>query len=283
MNKNLKFHVRIEDGLWTNTNKIMDPVGAEYTVIMDRYYDSAQILNSAGALVGSITQPTGKADMVQALKNYLISDLGCVFAVDNAVRSTTAVVIVPESLVYSLIADPFLPNSGVFTLTTGSSTTAAIGYDADSGDVEDALAAIGLTVATVSGDLGNGMTIDLVNAPGVTLSVATNTLISAQEQQLSFSDVPDAGQLTVSYDSTQVIIVPADTASSIKTKFASILPDLDVHGDFTSGLLFTFLNTMDPDEITQVSNTMTASSVPVVVNFTTGTDYQKIDLILTEQ
>ncbi len=194
LNSPLRFKVRL-DGLWTNSTPVQDQTGNHYKVTMDRYYQSAQIYNSSDELVAECSEAASAADLVQAVKNYLIVELGCAFAVDNAERYSHVVLesAAVGASAYTLTAiEPGSTGQAIFS-AGGNNSSPVLGNKFGSASIiQTALRTIpGLenVVVTANGVpwWTNGYNIDMSTAGGLVLTIASDTVLGSGGEPINLT------------------------------------------------------------------------------------------------
>ena len=154
-------------------------------------------------------------------------------------------------------------------------------------------ATYGIGTVTCYGDLATvipvGTTFSVDGDPTSTFSTTAEATIAAgtdEVQTITFSDVPDAGAWTLTYDgvSTGSIAYNA-VAADIETALESLsnLDSITVTGNFTDDFVVTFTGTdgSQPKEILQIgTNTLTAATVTVTTTVTETTSgvYPNVDV-----
>lgn len=277
MPNKIKLRVNSTDSRFETINPIIDTSGASYKVLVDRFSLNAVIKNSSDIVVAQVNGNGNITSTLQAVKNYMINSLSCIFNMDNNIRfdNTGLALSTPsnKTLTYSVV-----PTSGAITLTYNSvAATSSIPYNATATQVQDALRTIAaLPDVTVTGTVASTFIVKMggVVTP-LTIATTANTLQRDAIIHLAFGAVPTSGAFTISYGGNPTASIPyTATAAQVQTALRLVtgLSAVTVAGNFTSGFDITMVGIASPTAVTAPTNTLSNGSA-VSITVTTGTAY----------
>jgi hypothetical protein len=285
----LRLKVQLSDGNWVNSKKLVNESQVEYSLVVDRFFSKAQILNSSGVTVAQLAGNGNSNSTMQAIKNYMIASLSFKFPMDNNIKydNTGLALAVPlvNVLTYSAV-----PTVGVITLRYNSvSATSSIPYNATAAEVQAALRTIsGLEYVTVTGSVG--ATFSVTNGGVITpltYSTTGGTLKREGQSKVAFDAVPDAGAFKLTYGGNESASLAFNaSAAQVQTALRALtgLSAVTVSGNFTSGFTTLFVGMASPTAITVTTNTLTTAGgalTPVVTNVTIPVAYAAVTIAVS--
>jgi hypothetical protein len=123
-----------------------------------------------------------------------------------------------------------------------------------------------------------GFVVDMSGATPITTTVTTTAAGTVEVQTITFSDVPDGGNFTLTYG------LLGDTGSLAHTTDAAALEaaiqgidaslsSVTVTGDYATGFVITFTDVVAPTTLTMTANTLVTGAVPVTETITITTPW----------
>lgn len=233
MNTRITLRANANDNILTS-NKILSEDGGFYYCRIARDFLSGQILDDANVVVAEVTGNTSEHQMLQAIKNYLITELDCKFAVDNIPRDAGSV-----SIALPVAQKQLLTFSEVFTRTGISNSNSGAGnykvsYGAYTTDLlvlstgsaaniptDDAVylqtelrLLPGLEAVVVTGTMATGLEVEFVGVSNPTpLTIPFNTLIQFPLFKASFSAPPVSGNYKFNFNGNDSSAIAYNTAN----------------------------------------------------------------------
>jgi hypothetical protein len=263
-----------------STNPIVSESGHKYTLVVERNFSAAQILNELGSVVGSMTGTDTKNEVMMGVKKFLAESLNCKFAVDTLSHN---VVVDPTNEMATELTLEFddVPNSGHLILEYNSNLTAPILSDDDDTDLTAKLnAVLGLEDIEAGGDFATDFVLDVtdINEDPNNLNISENTLMIMQEQNIAFDEVADEGTVEILYGDDTVVISFDDLAADVQTTLRTIsaLSEVLVTGDTNVGFLVQFVNVVDPESLDVGDSTLKSGGIDVETTIDAVASYTAI-------
>jgi hypothetical protein len=259
------------DSRFVNSQPLVNSSGDVYSIIIDRNAVVGQILDANGATVAQCDGEGSIPKMLQAMKNYMIDNLGMVFFQPNKLFNETAISVAAPST--NTLNPDNTPTSGSVIITYDSVNTPAIAFDATAADVQASLRSLAdLQDITVSGTMA---TLFTVTNSGVisplTYATTSNTLQRDEVVLIEFDAVPDSGTFKITYDGNESAAINFDAiAADIETEIQLLagLETATVAGSFAAGFTITLTQIISPTAITVTSNSLMVGIAPTAVGTT---------------
>lgn len=280
----IRLKVQDSDSRYISTHPLINSLGDSYSLLMDRGFMVGQILNASGATVAQCLGNGNSVVLLQAMRNYMTSNLSFVFFDPSNRFDETAVSFAAPST--NTLTRSAIPTFGSITLRYNSiSATSAISFNATAAEVQASLRTIsGLQDVTVSGTMATAYTITNsgIITP-LTYSTTANTLQRNGTSLVEFDTVPDEGVFQLSYGGNPTADIDFDaTAADVQTALRLVagLSAVTVSGDFTVGFTITFVGVVSPTAITMPVNTLETATVPVTPTITIPIAYAAVTLVV---
>lgn len=193
-----------------------------------------------------------------------------------------------------LISFSGAPASGAFKLTYGGNeSTSSVNYNGTAANVQSALREIsGLADVTVAGTIAGGLTVYMAGVDGDAgaISVTSSTIKGAatiEIQTLSFSSVPNSGDVTLNYNSGTALLAYNDNAAALQAalRLISTMDSVTVAGSFAAGFAITFTGISgDAALITLSANSLDdgAAVTPTMTETVKGIAAPSLNGVITE-